>query len=223
MALIKESSGRTRATDIRAGVRVETISVVWMIVEAIAAIAAGVIARSVLLTAFGIDSVIEVVSAFALLWRLSTEAHGDSLERVEHVEHRATWITGGGLALLCGYVVVSSGLSLLTRTEPAPSYVGIVLAVAAVIIMPLLVWRKRGIADRIGSSSLKADAACSMTCAYMAGTLLVGLALNAILHWWWTDAVAALTLLYWLIPETREALEAAREGHGRCECSTEPA
>jgi divalent metal cation (Fe/Co/Zn/Cd) transporter len=74
------------------------------------------------------------------------------------------------------------------------------------------------IAAQLGSGALRADAACSITCAYMAGTLLVGLALNALLGWWWADSIAALALLCWLVPEAREALEGARSGRGACAC-----
>ncbi len=210
-----------RAADVRAGVNVEIITVVWMIVEAAVAIAAGLVARSVLLTAFGLDSVIELVSGGALLWRLTVEARRGSLERVERAENRAAWITGVALALLCVYIVTTSILSLLAHAKPEGSLVGIGLAVAALIIMPWLVWRKRSIAAKIDSSALRGDAACSLTCAQMAGALLVGVALNTLFGLWWADAVAALALLYWIVPEAREALEGARSGRGGCGCSDE--
>jgi len=212
---------RDRARAVRAGVRIEIITILWMIVEAAVAIGAGVLARSVLLTAFGIDSVIELVTGAVLLWRLTTEARGGALERVEQAENRAAWITGIALVLLCLYVVDSAALGLLTHNKADTSGVGIALALLAVSGMPLLAWRKRAIAARLGSAALRGDAACSITCAYMAGTLLVGLALNALVQWWWVDSVAALGLLYWLIPEAREALEGARAGRGGCGCSDE--
>jgi divalent metal cation (Fe/Co/Zn/Cd) transporter len=199
-------------------VRIEIVTVAWMLVEAAIAIAAGILARSVLLTAFGIDSVIELVSGATLLWRLSTEARYGSLERVERAENRAAWVAGIGLVILCLYVVATSGLSLAVQNKPEASYVGIVLAIVAIIAMPVLAWRKRAIAAQIDSGALRADAACSITCAYLAATLLVGLALNALFHWWWADGVAALALLYWLIPEAREALAGARTGGGACSC-----
>jgi len=190
-----------RAADVRAGVNVEIITVVWMIVEAAIAIAAGLVARSVLLTAFGLDSVIELVSGGALLWRLTVEAQRGSLERVERAENRAAWVTGIALVLLCVYIVATSILSLLAHAKPEGSLVGIGLAIAALIIMPWLVWRKRSIAAKINSSALRGDAACSLTCAQM--------------------AVAALALLFWIAPEAREALEGARSGRGGCGCSDE--
>ncbi len=219
--MITIESPRTRKERdqaVRAGVRVEQLTIAWMVVEAAVAIGAGVLARSILLTAFGIDSIIELVTGGVLLWRLLTEARGVSLARVERAENRAAWITGVGLVLLCLYVVTSAALGLFTHNKAEVSIVGIALSVAAVIGMPVLARRKRAIAARIDSAALRGDAACSITCAYMAGTLLVGLALNAAFQWWWVDSVAALALLYWLIPEAREALEGARAGRGGCSC-----
>jgi divalent metal cation (Fe/Co/Zn/Cd) transporter len=187
-----------------------------MAAEAVIAISAGIAAQSVLLTAFGLDSVIELVTGGTLLWRLATEARGGSLEHVERAENRAAWVTGVALLLLCIYVVATAALSLLTRTHAESSLIGIGLALVAVVGMPLLAWRKRVIAAPLGSAALRGDAACSITCAYMAGTLLVGLTLNALFGWWWADSLAALGLLYWLAPEAREALEGARAGHGAC-------
>ncbi len=207
-----------RAQAVRAGVTVERVTIAWMVVEATVAIGAGVLARSVLLIAFGIDSIIELVTGGVLLWRLLTEARGVSMARVERAENRAAWITGVGLVLLCLYVVTSAALGLFTHHKAEVSIVGIALSVAAVIGMPVLARRKRAIAARIDSAALRGDAACSITCAYMAGTLLVGLALNAAFGWWWVDSLAALALLYWLIPEAREALEGARAGRGGCSC-----
>jgi divalent metal cation (Fe/Co/Zn/Cd) transporter len=100
-----------------------------------------------------------------LLWRLATEARGGSLERVERAEHRAAWAVGVGLSLLCVYVVASAAASLLTHTKPASSNIGIAVAIATVIGMPILAWRKRVIATRIDSAALRSDAACSITCA----------------------------------------------------------
>ena len=203
---------------IRAGVRIEILTIVYMVIEAAVAIGAGVIARSVLLTAFGFDSVIELITGGILLWRLSTEARGGSLERIERAENRAAWVVGAGLVLLCAYVLISAVAVLALRSKPDSSIPGLALSVVAVILMPILAWRKRVIAAGIDSSSLRGDAACSITCAYMAGALLVGLGLNAAFGWWWADPIAALVLLYWLGGEAREAIQGARAGHGACSC-----
>jgi len=207
-----------RANQVRSGVRVEMVTIVYMVIEAAVALGAGILARSVLLTAFGIDSLIELVTGGVLLWRLLTEARGGALERVERAENRAAWVTGVGLVVLCGYVVLSAGAGLALRAKPDSSVPGLALAVVAVVLMPVLAWRKRTIAAQIGSAALRGDAACSLTCAYMAGALLVGLGLNAAFGWWWADPLAALVMLYWLQGEAREALAGARAGRGGCGC-----
>lgn len=207
-----------RAALVRAGIRVEQVTLAWMLMESAVAIGAGVVARSVALTAFGLDSVVELVSGGVLLWRLVTEAQGSPLQRVERAERRAAWVTGVALVLLCGYVPVTAAVSLLTHTQAESSRIGIGLALVAVVSMPVLARRKRAIAVPLGSAALRGDAACSITCAYMAATLLAGLMLTALLGWWWADSLAALGLLYWLVPEAREAIEGARAGHGTCAC-----
>lgn len=207
-----------KASALRAGTRIESVTVVWMLVEAVVGITAGVLASSVLLIAFGLDSVIELISGGTVLWRLATEARNGSLMRVERAERMAAWVTGSALLLLCFYVVASSALSFATNVHPETSWPGIVLAVTAVLAMPVLAWRKREIAGVIKSAALQSDAACSITCAYMAGALLVGLILNTVFGWWWADPAAALALLVWLVPETREALINARVGRAACAC-----
>ncbi|MBA3947015.1 MAG: cation transporter [Herpetosiphonaceae bacterium] len=206
---------------LRAGVNIELVTIIWMVIEAAVAIGAGVLAHSVLLTAFGIDSVIELVTGGVLLWRLLTEARAHSLAAVEQAENRAAWVAGLGLALLCVYVVVTALAELLIRNKPETSLVGIGLSLIALLIMPILAWRKRTIAAAIGSAALRGDAACSITCAYLSATLLVGLGLNTMLGWWWADGVASLILLYWLVPEAREALDNAHAGRAGCACGDE--
>ncbi len=207
-----------RTALVRSGIAIEVVTVAWMFLEAAVAIGAGIVARSVLLTAFGLDSVIELVTGGVLLWRLVTEARGSTLDRIEHAERRAAWVVGVALILLCAYIVAISALGLLLHAHAESSPIGIGLAVVAVVGMPLLAWRKRVIAAELGSPALRGDAACSITCAYMAGALFIGLLLNAAFGWWWADSLAALTLLYWLIPEAREAIEGARAGHAACAC-----
>ncbi len=221
-SLIQLSPTRDAKRDmaVRAGVRIEMVTIAWMLVEGAVALVAGILARSVLLTSFGIDSVIELIAGGVLLWRLATEARGHSLERVERAENRAAWVTGVGLSLLCVYVVGTASASLFTQTKPESAPIGIGLALIALLIMPILVWRKRAIATHIDSPALRADAACSLTCAYLAATLLVGLGLNLAFGWWWADAVASFAFLVWLVPEAREALEGARAGRGGCACGS---
>jgi divalent metal cation (Fe/Co/Zn/Cd) transporter len=203
----------TRAAFVRLGIRVEIITIAWMVIEMIVSIVAGVTARSILLTAFGIDSLIELVSGGILLWRLQIEGLGGDLKRVERAEHRATWIVAITLSLLCAYVLISSIYKLLTRSIPASSLIGIGVAAAAVLVMPYLAITKRRISRRINSKALAGDAANSITCATMAGTVLVGLLLNTFLGWWWAESIAAFIFLIWLLRETLEVFEEARKDH----------
>ncbi len=130
------------------------------------------------------------------------------------MERRAIWLSAGLLVLLCLYVLVSAGAGLVLRVEPQESRLGIAVAAAAVVIMPLLAWRKRLANRAIDSSALRADIAETLTCAYLAGTTLLGVLINALTGFWWIEYLAAFVLLFWLIREAREALEAAREGKG---------
>lgn len=198
-----------RAALARIGVRVEVFTVLWMTVEAVVSIGIGVRAASALLIAFGIDSVIELASGAILLWRLSLEARGEETEQVEQAEHRAALIVAILLAGLCLYVLVTAAYGLITRSGPEGSLAGMVIAAAAVVVMPLLGVTKRRLAARLDSSALRGDAASSFTCGYMAATVLLGVGANTLFHWWWAENVAALVFLFWLVMETREAFEEA--------------
>jgi divalent metal cation (Fe/Co/Zn/Cd) transporter len=205
------SANVSRAAEVRSGIRIEVFTVIWMVIEAVVSIGAGILAGSALLTAFGLDSVIELVSGAILLWRLLEETREGDTKRIE-LEHQAAWVVIISLALLCVYVLGTALYGLLMHSMPESSPVGIALCIAAVIVMPWLAITKRRIAKRIGSGALRGDAANSLTCGYMAATVLFGLALNALFHWWWAEDIAALVFLFWLVQETREALEEAREG-----------
>jgi len=204
-----ERTAANRAS--RAGVRVEVVTVAWMAVEGAVALGAGIAARSVLLTAFGFDSVIELLSAAVLFWRLRVEARGDEPEAVERTETIVTRISAVLLVLLCLYVLATSAAGLLLRLKPEGSLTGLVIAFLALIAMPLLAARKRAINRVLDSAALRADIAETITCAYLAGATLAGVGLNLLFHWWWADYLAALALLFWLVAETREAIEAARD------------
>lgn len=207
----------TRPVALRRGLRLETFTVAWMAAEAALAIGAGLGARSALLTAFGAGSFIELLSGMTLLWRLRVEAGGGDEGRVGIVERRATWVSAVLLILLCTYVVLTSVGGLMTRIEPERSWLGIAVSAVAVVVMPWLAYRKRVVNRVLESSALRADISESATCAYLAGVTLVGVAINALTGWWWVEYIAAIALLRWLIPEAREALEAAREGQPSAE------
>ncbi len=209
-----------RTEQVRLGIWIEVVTIAWMTIEASVAIIVGFATASVSLQGFGIDSIIELIAGAILLWRLLVEQCGGAVEAVERAERRASWITAVSLFALAVYIVGDSALALLTRNRPQASWWGIGLAVAAAIVMPLLWQGKLRVAKRIGSAALKADAACSVTCAYMSFTLLAGLLLNRLFGWWWADPLAALALVYFIVREGREAWQEARTGE-RCECGDE--
>ena len=206
-----------RAGQVRLGIWIEVIALFWMVIEAGIAITAGFATRSVSLEGFGIDSVIELVAGGILLWRLLVERRGGSGEVIGQAERRASWIIGISLFGLALYIIVESAFALITQSRPQVSWWGIGLAIAAAIIMPLLWQGKLRVAKRIGSNALKADAICSVTCAYMSFTLLIGLLLNKFFGFWWADSLAALALVYFIVREGREALHEARTGE-TCSC-----
>jgi divalent metal cation (Fe/Co/Zn/Cd) transporter len=197
---------RQRQSDLQRGLTIEGVTIVWMVIEAIVAIGVGLTSRSGAALAFGLDSIIELGSAGVLVWRLRAESVGDaSPDRIEAIERKAGRIVGGALFALAGYAVLQSAATLLLHVEPERSDLGIVLAAVAMIGMPVLSRVKGNVAQAIHSPALKGDAACSITCAYMAASLLGGLALNALFGWWWADPIAALGIVYFLVREGREA------------------
>ncbi len=206
-----------RRSDVRQGIWIELATILWMTIEASVALSVGFVTRSVSLQGFGLDSIVELIAGGILLWRLLVEQRGGSVERVEQAERRAAWVTAISLFALAIYIVGDSVFTFFTRTKPEASWWGVGLAIAAAILMPLLWQGKLRVAKRIGSAALKADAACSVTCAYMSITLLVGLALNRAFGWWWADPLAALVLIYFLVREGREAWHEARTGE-TCSC-----
>jgi divalent metal cation (Fe/Co/Zn/Cd) transporter len=190
----------------------ESLTVLWMVVELVVALAAGIAARSVALTTFGVDSGIELFTAFVVLRQLLLHSERATDEELDRRERQASRLVGWGLYGLIIYIVASSGWSLLTQSRPESSTPGLLLAVAALLVMPVL-WRwRRRLAEALDSPALRGDAACSLVCIYMAATLLAGLLLNRLFGWWWADPVAGLLMIWWIFGEAREALDAARSG-----------
>ncbi len=182
-----------------------------MVVEGAIGIGAGIAAHALALQAFGLDSVIELVSGGILYWRLQVEIRGAAPSRVAAAEHRASGVVGWALLALAAYVVVMAAIALATHGGARPSAVGLGLAAAAALLMPWLAHRKQVLGAQIGSAALAADGACSMVCAYMAWTVLIGLGLTMLLGWWWLNPVAGLALVYFIVQEGREAIHEARE------------
>jgi divalent metal cation (Fe/Co/Zn/Cd) transporter len=160
-------------------------------------------AGSIALVGFGFDSLIEVTSGSALLWRL----HADVDEsRREHIEKITLRIVGVLFLLLAAYVSYDSIKSLIWREQPRESVPGIILAIASLIVMPLLVRAKRKVARGIKSTALMADSKQTELCTYLSAILLAGLLLNALVGWWWADPVAALIMVPIIVKEGIEGL-----------------
>ncbi|HEV3101539.1 MAG TPA: cation transporter [Candidatus Dormibacteraeota bacterium] len=186
------------------------VTVGWMVVEGAIAIGAGIAARSVALTAFGVDSGIELFSSVVVLRRLLQRTESEERNSMTGGERSATRLVGLALYALIVYIVLSAGIALVFRFEPVGSPIGIGLTITSLVIMAVL-WRWRlALAERLGSPALRGDAACSMVCLYMAGVALAGLLLNQLFGLWWADPLAALALIWWIRGEANEALEASR-------------
>lgn len=181
-----------------------------MVVEGTVAIIAGIGARSIALTAFGVDSGIELFASAVVLHRLLERADGEEGGSLTARERRASRLVGYALYALIGYIVLSAAAGVLFRLQPERSPLGVVLTALSLGIMAAL-WRWRiGLADRLGSPALRGDAACSMVCIYMAAVALAGLLLNQLFGLWWADPLAALALIWWIRGEARDAVEAGR-------------
>ena len=195
---------RTRQNLIREAFRLEWFTVAWMTIEAVIAIAAGVAAHSISLTAFGIDSLIELASAGVLIWRLSVELkHGRAFS--EDAERTASRIAGGLLFALAAYVVAAAAWGLWSREGEAFSWLGLIVAALAMPIMYLLAKRKLAVAAQLGSRALRVDAVEAITCGWLSFVVVIGLLAQLAFRAWWIDSVTSLAILWFLIKEGREA------------------
>ncbi len=189
---------------VRRGQVLSRVTLAYNAAEGIAALAAGMVAGSIALVGFGIDSVIEVVSSVTALWRLRSDADHETRERTERVAVR---IIGGSLIALALYVAIDAAHALLTHETPRKTAAGVVIAALSVAIMPLLARAKRRVANALASRALSKDATQTDLCAYLSAILLGGLLLNAMFGWWWADPIAALGMSPII---AREGLEAVR-------------
>jgi divalent metal cation (Fe/Co/Zn/Cd) transporter len=193
-----------RSDLVRRGRKLEYLTIVYNSLEGLIAIVAGFIAASIALVGFGFDSIIEVSSGAVMLWRLRTDLRPEQQERIEGITLR---IVGFLFLALAGYVSYESITSLLLGEAPERSFPGIVLAIASLVVMPLLARAKRRVARAIGSAALRADAKQTEFCTYLSAILLGGLLLNALLNWWWADPVAALSMVPLITKEGIEAMQ----------------
>lgn len=181
-----------RETIVRRGLRLEYLTLFWNSLEALIAIGAGLVAGSIALVGFGFDSVIECLSGGVLVWRLRSDAEVHRRERIEQIALR---LVGISFLLLAAYVGWDAIQSLLQREAPQHSVPGILLALASLLVMPLLARAKRRVAQGLNSGAMRADSRQTDICAYLSAILLGGLVLNAMAGWWWADPAAALIMV----------------------------
>ena len=196
---------------VKRGEKLEYFTIAWNSLEALVSIVAGVIAGSVSLVGFGLDSLIEVTSGAALLWRL----HHDLVpSRREDIERKTLRIVGMCFLALAIYIGYDSHVSLIRHQAPERSLPGIIIAALSLVVMPLLARAKRRVANGIGSAAMHADSRQTDFCAYLSAILLGGLLLNAVLGWWWADPVAGLVMASFIAKEGVEGIRA--KSCGKC-------
>jgi Co/Zn/Cd efflux system component len=197
---VSGSSSPITSPTTRSVICLQVLTIVWMIVEAVVSLRAAWIARSPALFGFGGDSAVELLSAVVVLRRFQVPCRG------AHVEERAAKVAGGLLFALAAFVVFASVYALLGHIEPRPNAVGMVVLVVAAIGMALLAQQKRRLSAVTRSASLRADAAESKVCGYLAWIALAGLLVNAIWGIRWADPIAAVGLLPLILREGWEVM-----------------
>jgi divalent metal cation (Fe/Co/Zn/Cd) transporter len=189
----------------RTGKRLEYFTIGWNTLEGTLAVVFGALAGSISLVGFGIDSFIEVASGATLLWRLSVDADE---ERRGRNEKTALRIVGLCFMAPSAYIAYGAISDLSAHRAPERSIPGIVLAIASLIIMPLLSRAKRRVGTSLISAAMQADAKQSDVCMYLSAILLGGLGLNAVLGLWWSDSLAALVMVPLILREGMKGLRA---------------
>jgi divalent metal cation (Fe/Co/Zn/Cd) transporter len=192
-----------RASAVHRGTLLEYVTVAYNSLEGLIGIGAGLVAGSIALVGFGFDSIVEVTSGAALLWRLRADVDPARRERVEAASLHIVGICFLALAL---YIAYDSVRMLFGHDAPERSLPGIVLAMASLVVMPILARAKRRVARRIASSALAADARQTELCMYLSAILLAGLVLNAMFGWWWADPTAALLMVPVVVREGVKSL-----------------
>lgn len=205
------SLDRDRYAEVAGKVRLLSwLSLAWMTVEGAVAITAGVLASSIALVGFGLDSVIEGVASVIIIWRFSgTRVFSHA------AEERAQKLVAVQFFLLAPYVAIESVRVLIDGEHPSVSVLGIALSVGSLVFMPMLGVAKERLAEEIGSAATKGEGRQNMLCAYLAAALLVGLLGNAFLGAWWLDPAVGLLIATVAV---REGVDAWR-GEGCCVAS----
>ncbi len=202
------SNDRQRQAELyRRGLLLEYVTVVYNALEAALSIVFGYLAGSIALVGFGLDSVVESLSGFVLIWRLSR--HGRIARAAEQrVEKQAMKFVAVTFFVLGFYILFQSIKKLVLREMPDPTLPGIVIALVSLLVMPALSVAKRRVGEQIRSGALVADAKETLACSFLSLALILGLGLNYLLGWWWADSVAGIFIVLFLI---HEGLESWRE------------
>lgn len=196
-----------RAALVRRGLLLNYATLGYNAVEAVVAIVAGIMAGSIALLGFGLDSVVEVTSSVAAQWRLRSDVHAEGRVRAERISRR---IIGVSFLALAAYLTYESARTLWYREVPKPSAVGLAILTLSVIVMPLLARQKRKVALQLTSRALEAEAKQTSLCAYLSVIALAGVALNAAFGWWWADPIAALAMVPIIAIEGMEGTRGGR-------------
>jgi divalent metal cation (Fe/Co/Zn/Cd) transporter len=191
METMSVAQRQSRSDLITSGKYLEYFTIIWHLLEGVVSLVAGLFSGSLSLVGFGVDSVIELASGAAILWRMTVD---HKVEHRERNERLALKLIGSSFIALAAYLVFESVASFVEKKAPEPSVPGMAIAVLSLIIMPLLSRAKRNVAARLQSSAMKADATQADFCAYLSAILLASLLLNFLFGWWWADPIAALIM-----------------------------
>jgi divalent metal cation (Fe/Co/Zn/Cd) transporter len=176
-----------RATLIRRIKLISWLSLVWMLAEAVIGVFAGVAANSIALIGWGIDSTIEGIASLVIIWRFTgTRIDSDDAEVL------ARKVVAVSFFLLAPYIIVEATRHLATGNEAQPSWVGVGLAISAVILMPLFGYAKKHIGSKLNSAATTGEGTQNILCAYLSVAILIGLAANTLFGYWWADPIVAL-------------------------------
>lgn len=203
---VARGTSSERELAVTRALHLEYLTVGWNLVEGVIAVGAALLAGSVAILGFGIDSFVECASAVIMVWRLRVErTQRLSEQRLEQLEHRARQLVALSLFMLATYVSFDAADTLYTAARPAFSAVGVALLTVSLAVMLWLARAKRGVARALGSRAMQADAFQTTACWWLSLAALVGVGLNGLFGWWWADPIAALVIAALIVREGREA------------------
>ena len=199
-----EDHGIDRGILLKRGLRLEYISLGWNLIEGAVAIFAGVMAGSVALIGFGVDSFVESSSAAVIVWRILSEiGNRTNPEKIYSIERRSQRLVALSLLAFAIYLLFESGSALVLQEQPEVSHTGIILAVLSLIVMWWLARSIRRVGQQLHSHAIEADSSQTLACWWMSLSLLVGLGVNALFGWWWADPLAGIAISALMLREAR--------------------